>query len=88
MVKPEFYIEQYPRLVSVIDEVLTQLDAGPLDAARHEYVKTILKVALLTAEENYIRACEEAESESGDGLPGAAAPARCSDGNTTRDFKP
>lgn len=87
MVKPEFYIEQYPRLVSVIDEVLTQLDAGPLDTTRHEYVKTILKVALLTAEENYIRACEEAESESGDGPPGAAAPARCSGGNTTRDFK-
>ena len=64
MVKPEFYIEQYPRLVSVIDEVLTQLDAGTLDAARHEYVKTILKVALLTAEENYIRASQETEPET------------------------
>lgn len=63
MVKPEFYIEQYPRLVSVIDEVLTQLDAGPLDATRHEYVKTILQVALLTAEENYIQACRSSSQD-------------------------
>lgn len=64
MVKSEFYIEQYPRLVSVIDEVLTHLDAGPLDATRHEYVKTILQVALFSAEENYIRASQEAEPET------------------------
>ena len=71
MVKPEFYIEQYPRLVSVIDEAITQLDALPLDYVRYEYLRTILRVALLTAEENYILACEEEESE-------IIAPTRCS----------
>ena len=64
MVKPEFYIEQYPRLVSVIDEAITQLDALPLDYVRYEYLRTILRVALLTAEKNYILACEEEESET------------------------
>lgn len=64
MVKPEFYIEQYPRLVSVIDEAITQLDALPLDYVRYEYLRTILRVTLLTAEENYILACEEEESET------------------------
>lgn len=64
MVKPEFYIEQYPRLVTVIDETITQLDALPLDYVRYEYLRTILRVAFLTAEENYILACEEEESET------------------------
>ena len=53
MVKPEFYIEQYPRLVTVIDETITQLDALPLDYVRYE-----------RREENYILACEEEESET------------------------
>lgn len=64
MVIPEFYIEQYPRLVSVIDEAITQLDALPLDYVRYEYLRTILRVALLTVEENYILAGEEEESET------------------------
>ena len=53
MVNPEFYVGQYSRLVSVIDEAIAQLDAG-----RYDYVKTILNIALLTAEKSYIRASE------------------------------
>lgn len=58
MVKPEFYIEQYPRIISVIDEAITGLDTG-----HYEYVKTILKVALLSAEGNYIQACEDSSQD-------------------------
>ena len=47
MVKPEFYIEQYPRLVTVIDETITQLDALPLDYVRYEYLRTILRLSLI-----------------------------------------